>query len=181
MTEQSALPHSSRPVARRWAIALEGLTTVGAVAGVQGFLAGQFDPLVDQLTFIEGPAVPAAALAVCIAVPQGVALVLGLRRHPLAPLAALGAGIVLTGWVLAQLPLIGWESPVQWVFFAVGLAETAVAARWMGGRTDRPSTAATRRAVASLRERAIQLGAEHVIENEDGSIARRMEYPRRTA
>ena len=149
MTERSALPHSSRPAARRWAIALEGLTTVGALAGVQGFLAGQFDPLVDQLTFIEGPAVPAVALGVCIAVPQGVALVLGLRRHSLAPHAALGAGIVLTGWVLAQLPLIGWGSPVQWTFFAVGLAETAAAARWMGGRTDRPSTASTRRDAAA--------------------------------
>jgi hypothetical protein len=136
MTERTSLA-APRPVARRCAIALEGLTTVGALAGVQGFLAGEFDPLVDRLTFVDGPTVPALALAVCIGVPQGVALVLGLRRHALAPQAALGAGVVLTGWVLAQLPLIGWESPVQWAFFAVGLAETAAATRWMGGRPDR--------------------------------------------
>ena len=140
MIERRALPRPASPVARRCAIALEGLTTVGALAGVQGFLSGQFGPLVDRLTFVDGPAVPALALGVCVAVPQGVALVLGLRRHALAPEAALGAGVVLTGWVVAQLPVIGWESPVQWAFFAVGLAETALAVRWRVGRADRPST-----------------------------------------
>lgn len=143
MTGRTSLSAPSRPVARRSAIALEGLTTVGALAGVQGFLTGAFDPLVDRLTFVDGPAVPALALAVCIGVPQGAALVLGLRRHVLAPRAALGAGVVLTGWVLAQLPLIGWESPVQWTFFAVGLAETAAAARWMGLGTNGPGDPAT--------------------------------------
>jgi len=140
-------------VARRWAIALEGLTAVGAVAGVQGFLTGAFDPLVDRLTFVDGPVVPALALAVCVGVPQGTALVLGLRRHALAPQAALGAGVVLTGWVLAQLPLIGWESPVQWAFFAVGLAETAAAARWMGGQT--PAVRAWRSGPSRRSERGL--------------------------
>lgn len=149
MTERRAVPHPPRPIARRWTLALEGLTTVGAVAGVQGFLAGQFDPLVDQLAFVDGPAVPALALGVCIALPQGVALVLGLRRHALAPQAALASGVVLTGWVLAQLPLIGWDSPVQWAFFAVGLAETALAARWMSGHADGPSMGPTQRDAAA--------------------------------
>lgn len=141
MTERTSLP-SPRPVARRCAIALAGLTTVGALAGVQGFLSGEFDPLVDRLTFVDGPLVPAVALAMCVGVPQGAALVLGLRRHARAPQAALGAGVVLTGWVVAQLPLIGWESPVQWAFFAVGLAETAAAARWRGFGTNGPGDAA---------------------------------------
>ncbi|MEZ0448912.1 hypothetical protein [Cellulomonas sp. ICMP 17802] len=118
------------PAGRRWALALEGVTVVGAVAGVQGFLSGQFGPLVDQLTFVDGPAVPALALGICVGLPQATALVLGLRRHPRAALASLGAGLLLTGWVLAQLPLIGWGSPVQWAFFAVGLGESAAAARW---------------------------------------------------
>ena len=121
----------TRAGARRWTLALEGFTTVGAVAGVQGFLSGQFAPLVDQLPIVDGPVLPAAALGLCIAVPQGAALVLGLRRHPRAAQAGLAAGLVLTGWVLAQLPLIGWTSPVQWVFVAVGVGETAAAARWL--------------------------------------------------
>lgn len=117
--------------ARRWTLVLEGLTTVGAVAGVQGFLAGQFGPLVDQLPFVEGPVLPAVALASCVALPQGAALVLGLRRATRAPQAALGAGVLLTGWVLVQLPLIGWTSPVQVIFFAVGVAEVAAASSWL--------------------------------------------------
>jgi hypothetical protein len=121
--------------ARRWSLALDGLTVVGAVAGVQGLLSGAFDPLVDQLTFVDGAVVPALALGVCVGVPQAVALTLGLRRHPRAPDAGLGAGVVLTGWVLAQLPLIGWTSPVQWAFFAVGAGETAAALLWRARAT----------------------------------------------
>lgn len=124
----------TRRAARAWTLALEGVTTVGALAGVQGFLSGQFETLVDQLPVVDGPALPAVALGLCVAVPQGVALVLGLRHHPRAAPAGLAAGLVLTGWVLVQLPLIGWGSPVQWVFFAVGLGESAAAARWLPGR-----------------------------------------------
>ena len=123
------------PAARRWSLVLEGVTAAGAVAGVQGFVSGQFEPLVAQLPLVEGPLLPAAALASCVAVPQAVALVLGLRRSPRAPQAALGVGVVLTGWVLAQLPMIGWGSPVQWVFFAVGVAEVAAAGRWLRSPT----------------------------------------------
>lgn len=36
-------------------------------------------------------------------------------------------------------------------------------------------------AIAVGRAHAIRLGAEHVVENEDGSIARRTDYPRRSA
>lgn len=130
MTDTRVPTRDAAPRARRWALALDGVTAVGAVAGVQGFLSGQFDPLVAQLTFVDGPAVPALALGLCVGLPQAVALTLGLIRHPRASEAALGAGVVLTGWVLAQLPLIGWTSPVQWTFFAVGVGESAAALVW---------------------------------------------------
>lgn len=137
MTETHLLTRDAAPRARRWSLALAGLTAAGAIAGVQGFLSGQFEPLVDQLDFVDGPAVPALALGLCVGLPQAVALTLGLRRHPRAPEVSLAAGVVLTGWVLAQLPLIGWGSPVQWVFFAVGLGESAAAARWLAGSRGR--------------------------------------------
>ncbi len=123
-------PRTAGAAARRSALALHAVTAVGALAGVQGFLSGQFDPLVEQLPVVDGPVLPALALGVCVAVPQAIALTLGLRRHPAAAGTSLAAGAVLTGWVLVQLPLIGWSSPVQWAFAAVGVGEVVAAAVW---------------------------------------------------
>lgn len=115
-------------------MSLEALTVVGAAAGVQGFLSGTFDPLVDQVheawPLVEGRVLPAVALAAVVGVPQAVALSLGLRRHPRAADAGLVVGVGLAAWVLLQLPLIGWDSPVQWLFFGVGVAQAIAAAVW---------------------------------------------------
>ena len=120
--------------ARIVTLSLEGLTMVGAAAGVQGFLAGAFDPLVDQLheawPLVDGRVLPAVALGGLVAVPQGVALFLGLRGHPRAADAGLVVGVGLAAWVLLQLPLIGWGSPVQWLFAGVGVAQAVAAAVW---------------------------------------------------
>jgi len=115
---------------RRCSLALDAVTCVGAAVGVHGFLTGAFDPLLDQLTFVDGPAVPALALGLCVGVPQAAALTLGLLRHPRAPVANLGAGLLLTGWVLAQAPMIGWGSPLQWIFFGVGVVESVAGTLW---------------------------------------------------
>ncbi len=64
----------------------------GAVIGVQGFLSGSFDPLVEDLSetfaLIDGPTIPALALGAIVGVPQVAALVMGLRGSPRAPVAA---------------------------------------------------------------------------------------------
>jgi len=110
------------------------VTAIGAAAGVQGFLSGSFDELVAQLegrlNIVDGPMLPAAALGLLVAVPQTGALVLALRRHPRAAAAGVGVGAGLTAWVAAQLPLIGWGSPVQWAFVVIGLAEATAATMW---------------------------------------------------
>lgn len=124
----------SARAARLVTLSLEALTVVGAAAGVQGFLAGAFDPLVDQLheawPLVDGRVLPAVALGGLVAVPQGVALFLGLRGHPRAADAGLVVGVGLAAWVLLQLPLIGWSSPVQWLFAGVGVAQAVAAAVW---------------------------------------------------
>ena len=126
MTKQTA--------ARRTTLALEAFTVLGAVIGVQGFLSGSFDPLVEDLSeafaLIDGPTIPALALGALIGVPQGAALVMGLRGSPRAPGAAIAVGAVLVGWVVAQYPLVGWGSPLQPAFAAVGAAEVASALLW---------------------------------------------------
>jgi hypothetical protein len=120
--------------ARAWVLGLQGVTLVGVAAGVQGFLSGAFEPLVadlgDALAVVDGPVLPAAALVVVVGVPHATALVLVLRRSSRAPAAAAATGGLLAAWVLAQLPLIGWTSPVQWAFATVGLVECAAALRW---------------------------------------------------
>ena len=95
---------------RRATIVLEALTILGTLAGVQGFLAGSFAPLVDDLETklpIDGPLVPAAALGLVVGGSQTAALILGIKNRPRAPQASLLAGTVLVVWVVAQLPLIG--------------------------------------------------------------------------
>jgi hypothetical protein len=118
---------------RRASLSLQGLTLIGAVAGVQGFASGAFQPLVDQLAErlpIEGPLLPAAALGLVVGGSQAAALVLGAKNQPRAPEAALVAGSVLVGWIAAQLPLVGWTAPVQWAFVVVGVVEVVIAALW---------------------------------------------------
>lgn len=46
-----------------------------------------------------------------------------LRRHSLAKRAALFAGLVLTGWMIGELALIGFKAPIQVWFVGVGLLE----------------------------------------------------------
>lgn len=116
------------------AIALQGVTALGALAGVQGFLSGAFDPLVAELheawPLVDGPVLPALALGALVGLPHVGALVLGLRRDDRAPVVGVGVGAVLLGWVTVQLPLIGWSSPIQWLFLGVGIAEIAAAGTW---------------------------------------------------
>ena len=119
---------------RRTLLGLQGFTLVGVVAGVHGFVTGAFEPLVAELVghlavVDDAGRVPALALGLVVGVPQLVALVLALRADRRAAVVGLAAGMTLTAWVVVQLPLIGWSSPIQWAFFAVGLCESAVAWR----------------------------------------------------
>jgi hypothetical protein len=119
---------------RRVAVALEALMVLGTLAGIQGFLSGSFAPLVDDLGTrlpLKGPVVPAVALGVVVGGSQAAALILGVAHRARAAQASLLAGLVLVAWVLAQLPLIGWTAPVQWIVFAVGVVEVAVATAWL--------------------------------------------------
>ena len=122
---------------RRVSVALESVTVLGAVAGVQGFLSGSFAPLVDELEQVlplEGPVLPAAGLGLVVGVTQGGAAVLGATDHGRAAEASLLAGSVLVAWIVAQLPLIGWTQPVQWAVLVISVAEVGVSVAWVRRR-----------------------------------------------
>lgn len=123
--------------ARSVALGLTALTALGAAAGVRGFLSGSYEPMVALLAdatagrrwlAVDSPVVPAVALAAAVGIPQATALVLEVAGHRRAPQATAAAGAVLTVWVAAQYPLIGWGTPLQPAFAAVGLAEVATGA-----------------------------------------------------
>lgn len=140
MSVPADTPPSGRQLTRGPAgvatMAIQAVTALGAVAGVQGFLSGAFEPLVDQLhdavPLVDGPVLPAIALGAVVGLTHIGALTLALRRDPRAAAAGVAAGGVLLGWVTVQLPLIGWTSPVQWAFLAIGAAEVATAGIWLG-------------------------------------------------
>jgi hypothetical protein len=46
-----------------------------------------------------------------------------LRRHLLAKTAAVFAGFLLTGWMIGELALIGFQAPIQVWFLSLGLLE----------------------------------------------------------
>jgi len=46
-----------------------------------------------------------------------------LWRSALAKMASLIAGLILTGWMIGELALIGFQAPIQVWFISVGLAE----------------------------------------------------------
>lgn len=71
-------------------------------------------------------------------------LATALRRSAVAPVVAVVGGGALTGWVVAQLPLVGWTSPVQWTFAAVGVIECVAGLRMRAARAGAPGVAAGR-------------------------------------
>lgn len=66
---------------------------------------------------------PGLILFVAVGGTQLAAACAVVRRHSLAKRAAIFAGIVLTGWMIGELALIGFRAPIQVWFIGVGLVE----------------------------------------------------------
>ncbi|HWR91264.1 MAG TPA: hypothetical protein VN300_02515 [Desulfobacterales bacterium] len=71
--------------------------------------------------------VPGMILFVVVGVCQIVAGVLTLRRHPAAPVAGMVFGLGLVIWIFVQASMIGGGHLLQYSYFALGVAETALA------------------------------------------------------
>ena len=69
---------------------------------------------------------PALILCVVVGGSQFAAAFILLWRSSLAKRASLIAGLVLIGWMVGELTLIGFQAPIQVCFVAIGLVEAGL-------------------------------------------------------
>lgn len=88
-------------------------------------------PDVLQGTPFDSFLLPGIALLACNAVPPLVAIIGTLRRRPWATPAHVAVGVILMGWIVVQVALIGFGSwlPLQAFCFALGLLIAALGVR----------------------------------------------------
>lgn len=124
--EELAVHHGP---SRTAVMVLEGLIGASAVYGGIGLAVnglGMPDEWLERTPFGSW-VVPGLALLAVVALPQLVALALEWRRHPLAPRVSLVAGVVLMGWIAAQILVLRRYFFLQPLLFALGAAEAAFA------------------------------------------------------
>jgi len=106
-------------------LALFLLNGFGAIAGGIA-LMGNAMPFPDvwlQDTPFDSFFLPGLILLLAVGGSHLVAAYAIFRRHPLVKRAAMFAGIVLSGWMIGELALIGFQAPIQVWFVGVGLLE----------------------------------------------------------
>jgi hypothetical protein len=106
-------------------LALFLLNGVGAIAGGIGVMrdALPFPDVWLQDTPFHSYFLPGLILFLAVGGSHLAAAYAILRRHSLAKSAAVFAGLVLTGWMIGELALIGFRAPIQVWFLGVGLLE----------------------------------------------------------
>ncbi|HUY29972.1 MAG TPA: hypothetical protein VMV02_03130 [Acidimicrobiales bacterium] len=102
----------------------EGLIAVGGIAGSVGLAANSLDlgaEINGRLPF-DSPVFAGGALFVIVGVPMTVAARAAWLGHERHADLAMGAGALLTGWIVVEVAVIRSFSWLQPVFFAAGLA-----------------------------------------------------------
>jgi len=112
-------------------IGLELFLAFWAFAGSYGMLSTPHGGVLDVALLDGSPfdsfIIPGITLLVSSGLFPVVVVVGALRRASWASLGHLAVGIVLLGWIAAQLMFIGYVSWMQPVFFAYGLLVVALA------------------------------------------------------
>jgi hypothetical protein len=119
-----------------WAslIGLQAIVGLGAVAGAI-WVVPTLPPAMLSGTFLTSYIVPGMLLGVAVggsALTAAVALIAWRRQS--APYCAVG-GAILSGWIVAQVSLIGFVHVLQPVLFVTGLVELALS--WVLWRDER--------------------------------------------
>jgi hypothetical protein len=130
MDLQSAPRHHVRPTAERALLWLEGLLAIGAYGGAVALIAGAIDlgEATAKLPFDGSTAFAGFALGLLNGALPTVVLVGALQRRPWAEFGHLAVGVVLVGWIVVQVAILG--PPVaflQVLYLAYGVVIVALA------------------------------------------------------
>ncbi len=129
------------------------LILVGLSAGISGALliaAPSGSLLQAPLTMLKGSPfadflIPGIILFLVNGVGQGIAGIMTIRRHPASGYIGAVFGLGLMIWIFVQVSMIGGGHILQYIYFFLGVAETAMACliqAWVGGGGGRPRTSA---------------------------------------
>ena len=121
------------------AISLEIFLGVGAIGGGAALMLGPRGEIIPlPVSALAGTPfgtylVPGLILFTALGVGSLSAAALAWRRHPIAPLFALGVGLALIIWIAAQIALIGYSSapPLQAVYLVLGFLIALVGFGWL--------------------------------------------------
>lgn len=120
------------------AMSLEVFLSVGALGGGSALMLGPRGEIVPiPLLLLKGSPfetyfVPGLILFCALGLGPLAAAQLAWRRHPLAPIAALGVGVTLLIWMAVEIAIIGYTNspPLQPFYTLLGVMITGVGLGW---------------------------------------------------
>jgi hypothetical protein len=125
----AATDRSTTEVALLW---LEGLLALGAFGGAIALVLGAIDlaEATSKLPFGGSTVFAGLMLGLLIGVFPSLVMVAALQRRPVATLGHLAVGVVLVGWIVVQVVVLGPPiAAIQVVYFAYGLLVAVLALR----------------------------------------------------
>jgi hypothetical protein len=125
----STTDRSPIEVALLW---LEGLLALGAFGGAIALVLGAIDlaEATSKLPFGGSTVFAGLMLGLLIGVFPTLVMVAALQRRPVATLGHLAVGVVLMGWIVVQIVVLGPPiAAIQVVYFAYGLLVAVLALR----------------------------------------------------
>jgi hypothetical protein len=132
MTTLAPAPTRHRTTTERALLWLEGLLALGAYGGAVALVAGTIDlaEATAKLPFGGSTVFAGVALGLLIGVLPTVVLVAALRRRPWANLGHLVVGLVLVGWIVVQVLVLGPPiAALQVIYLVYGVAIAMLALR----------------------------------------------------
>jgi hypothetical protein len=120
------------------AVSLEVFLSVGALGGGGALILGPRGEIIPiPLWALKGSPfenyfVPGLILLCALGLGPLVAAWLAWRRHPLAPIAALGVGVTLLIWMAVEVAIVGYTNrpPLQPFYFLLGAVISGVGLSW---------------------------------------------------